>query len=74
MVADVKKSPNSTIHKTKTFGLMKNEEMFHKQQCNAKFFLNVEYVVYVLCVNFHHKHQIVFLFKSIFLYRSANGL
>ena len=54
------------IHKIKTFDLMKNEKMFYKQQYNTKFFLNVEYVVHVLCVNFHHKHQIVFLLKSIF--------
>ena len=56
MMTDVKKSFNSTIHKVKTFDLMRNEKMLHKQQYNAKFFLNVEYVVHVLCVNFHYKH------------------
>ena len=74
MVADVKKSFNSMIHKIKTFDLTKNEKMFCKQQYNTKFFLNVEYVVRVLCVNSYHKHWIIFLFKSIFLYHSTNGL
>ena len=55
-MTNVKKSFNSMIHKIKTFDLMKNEKMFYKQQYNTKFFLNVEYVVHVLCVNFHHKH------------------
>ena len=54
------------INKIKTFDLTGNKKMFHKQQYNTKFFLNVEYVVCVLCVNFHYKYQIVFLFKSIF--------
>ena len=72
-MANIKKSFNSTIHKIKTFDLTENKKMPHKQQYNTKFFLNVEYVVCVLCVNFHHKHQIVFLFK-IFLYHLMNGL
>ena len=65
-MTNVKKSFNSTIHKIKIFGLTKNKKMSRKQQYNKKFFLNVEYVVCVLCVNFYYKHQIVFLFKSIF--------
>ena len=73
-MTNVKKSFNSMIHKIKTFDLTKNEKMFCKQQYNTKFFLNVEYVVCVLCINFHHKIQIVFLFKSIFLYHLMNEL